>query len=61
MPWTFYALWAVAIYCLAQAYRDFRRKDYGWGIIGVAAAVVILLLPISSHAVRIDLPQAPAP
>jgi len=53
--WSF-ALVGVLIYCAAQAIRDFRRKRYIWAAAGAFAAATILCVPITTHAVKIDLP-----
>lgn len=53
--WSF-ALIAVVIYCAAQAVRDFRSKRYIWAAAGVLAGAAILCVPITTHAVKIDLP-----
>jgi hypothetical protein len=46
-----------ALYCLVQAVRDVRRKQHVAAAIGAALAVAILVSPIRTHAVKIDLPQ----
>jgi len=48
----------VAIYCVVQAVRDFRRGAYVMAAAGAACALLLLLLPIESRAVKIDLPHA---
>ena len=53
--WNFAAL-AAAIYCMAKAVIDLRARRYAWGIVGLASAAVFLLMPIQTHAVKIDLP-----
>jgi hypothetical protein len=47
---------AAAIYCIAKALIDLRARRYAWGIVGLASAAVLLLTPIQTHAVKIDLP-----
>ena len=56
--WNLAALGA-AIYCIAKAVIDLRARKYGWGIVGLLSAVVFLLTPIQTHAVKIDLPAGP--
>ncbi|OAN58404.1 hypothetical protein [Sphingomonas sp. TDK1] len=58
--WTFF-LWnigalAAAIYCIVKAVIDLRARRYGWGVVGLLSAVVFLMTPIQTHAVKIDLP-----
>lgn len=55
--WTITALTA-AIYCLTKAITDLRARKYGWGIIGLLSAVVFLVTPIQTRAVKVDLPVA---
>ncbi|WP_242184974.1 hypothetical protein [Sphingomonas sp. CARO-RG-8B-R24-01] len=60
--WTF-VVWniaalAAAIYCLVKAVMDLRARRYGWGIVGLVSAVVFLVTPIQTRAVKIDLPVA---
>lgn len=55
--WSFAAL-AAAIYCIAKAVIDLRARKYGLGIFGLLSAAVLLLAPIQTHAVKVDLPAA---
>ena len=56
--WSF-AMLGVAIYCICQAVRDFRRGERGMGLLGaVCAGVILFFAPIQTHAVMIDLPIA---
>lgn len=55
--WNF-AAFAAAIYCIAKAVVDLRARRYGWGIVGLLSAVVFLVTPMQTHAVKIDLPAA---
>jgi len=60
--WTF-LLWNIAalaagIYCVAKAVIDLRGRRYAWGIIGLLSALVFLVTPIQTHAVKVDLPVA---
>lgn len=54
---------AAALYAVVQAVRDFQRKDLLFGIVGAVVSVAllwvagtILLTPVETHAVKIDLP-----
>ncbi len=53
--WTAVAL-IVALYCIVRATIDVRRKQYLWAVAGYTCAAFILLTPIQTHAVKIDLP-----
>jgi putative effector of murein hydrolase len=55
---------AAALYAAAQSVRDFQRQNLLWGTAGgaVSAALfwvagTILLTPVETHAVKIDLPR----
>lgn len=50
------ALLAIAIYCVAQAIRDFRARHYVWAAAAALSALVIFCTPIKTRAVKIDLP-----
>jgi hypothetical protein len=45
----------VGVLCLAQAIRDFRRKGYVWAALDIAAVLALVLMPIPTHAVVVDL------
>ena len=53
------ALLLVAVYCLVQAIRDIRSKHYAMAALGFLCAALLLLMPIRSEAVKLDLPQQP--
>lgn len=46
-----------ALYCAIRAAFDFRHKRYLLGAVGVALTLGLLMVPIATHAVRVDLPQ----
>ncbi len=52
------AMLAVAVYCICQAVRDFRRGERAMGLFGAVCAGFILFMPVQTHAARIDLPIA---
>jgi hypothetical protein len=43
------ALGAAGLYCLVRALFDIRDKRYLWAALGLAAAVVIILMPVGKH------------
>ena len=47
---------SAAIYCAAQGFRDFRRKQYVAAAIGAALTVAILAIPFPNQTVTVDLP-----
>ena len=55
-----FALLAILIYCVIQIVRDLRRRNYGMAALGLACIAALSLAPIQTHAVKIDLPMAPA-
>ena len=46
----------VAVYCVVQIVRDYRRRDYVMAVAGLACVLLLLLTPIHTHAVKLDLP-----
>ena len=57
--WTLwiFAFLGAAIYCVVKAVIDLRAKRYVWGVIGLLCAGIILLAPIQTHAVKVDMPS----
>lgn len=60
--WTF-TLWSIAVivailYCSAKASIDLRARRYAWGIVGLFSAAVLLLVPMPTRAIKVDLPIA---
>jgi hypothetical protein len=57
------ATWAIlgiaALYCLVRGLADFQQRRFAWGIAGLLCASTLLLTPIPSQAVKVDVPQAP--
>jgi hypothetical protein len=49
------AMLAVAAYCFARGIADLRQRRFVWGALGVLAGVIIVTMPIQSHAVKFDL------
>jgi hypothetical protein len=58
MLWWLFASGAAAIYCIARAIFDLRQKRYVWAAFGLISAGVLLLTPVKTHAVKVDLPVA---
>lgn len=59
-PWPFILL-AVAAFCIARAVADLRARRLAWAPAGLVAALLLLLTPIQTHAVKLDLPAEMAP
>jgi hypothetical protein len=57
--WSLAAIVASA-YCIGHAFIDFKRRRFVWAMVGLVSAMVFLLTPIQTHAVKVDLPIAPA-
>ena len=55
LAWTIVAI-AAAAYCIARGVVDLRQRRYAWGAIGIFAGAAILLTPVQTHAVKMDLP-----
>lgn len=55
---TMFAIWGMAlagVFCLVRSILDFREKRYVLATLGLIAGSIILLSPIPSHAVKIDI------
>ncbi len=52
------ALLAVTMYCVVQSIRDFRARRYLWGSAAAISAALLVLMPVQSHVVTVDLPLA---
>jgi hypothetical protein len=55
-----YALIGAAIFCIARAIWDLKQRRYGWALAGFASGAALILAPIPSHAVKIELPLSSA-
>jgi hypothetical protein len=58
-------LWMVAAslaggYCLLRAVQDIRERRIAWAAAGLLSAALILLTPIQSRAIKLDLLPASA-
>ena len=47
---------AASLYCIVRAIVDFRQRKYAWAVLGFASAVIFLLAPVQTHAIKVDLP-----
>ncbi len=45
-----------AAYCVVRAVVDLREKRYIWGGVGVASALALVLIPIPTHAIKVEIP-----
>ncbi len=57
---TMFAMWGMAlagVFCLVRSILDFREKRYVLGVLGLVSGGIILLTPIPTHAIKIDLPR----
>lgn len=57
--WSLAAIGA-CIYCIARSVIDFRQRNYIWGTLGLMSGLLLLLVPMPTHAVKVELPQAAA-
>ena len=58
MTLSFAALILVALFCLAVGIREVRRKDYIWAVTAFVVAGLVIIIPIPSHALKVELPIA---
>ncbi len=47
---------AVGLFCIVRGIVDVRDRRYLWGGLGIFAGLILLLTPIRTHAVKLDLP-----
>lgn len=52
--WTIVGLLASG-YCIARGLQDLRQKKYAWAAVGFICAGALLLTPIQTRAVKVDL------
>ena len=48
------------LYCIGRAVVDFGQRRYRWAAAGIACAILLLTIPIETHAVKYDLPRPDA-
>ena len=46
------------LFCIGRAVVDFGQRRYLWAAAGILCAALLLTIPIETHAVKFDLPQA---
>jgi hypothetical protein len=51
---------AIGFFCVLRGILDVRERRYVWGAFGIVAGLVLLLTPISTQAVKFDLPPPAA-
>lgn len=54
------ALGAALLFCVARAAFDLRARRWGWAAAGIGCAIILRIVPVQTHAVKIDLPAAGA-
>ena len=47
---------ATGIFCVVRGIFDLRAKRYVWGAAGLVLGFGLMLMPVPTHAVKIDLP-----
>ena len=50
-------LFVAVLYCVIRGTHDLIEKRYRWGVAGIAAAVLLMMAPNQTRAVKIDLPS----
>lgn len=55
MGWTV-AVFAVAAYCIVRGIIDLRERRYAWAAISILCGALLLLTPINSRAIKLDIP-----
>jgi hypothetical protein len=60
MSFSVIVLAVTTLFCLLRAIVDFSRRRYGWALAGLVCAVLLISVPLETHAVKFDLyPAAP--
>jgi hypothetical protein len=55
--WQFIGLVAVVgAFCVVRGIVDLRARRYVWGGLGVVIGLTVLLMPVQTNAVKVDLP-----
>jgi hypothetical protein len=49
-------LFAAGLFCLVRGVVDLAQRRYAWGVAGLLAGCAILLTPLQSRAIKVDLP-----
>lgn len=57
MEFSIIALAAAIIWLVTLGIRDLRRGAFAWGVASLVVAAGLILLPVPSHTVTIDLPR----
>ena len=52
---TLVATGVAVLYCLGRAVVDFRQRRFGWAAAGLICAILLLSIPIETHAVKYDI------
>jgi len=55
----FWIAGASGLFCLARGIADLRARRFVWGGLGVLAGLGLMLTPVESHAIKLDV-VAPA-
>jgi len=55
---TIWLLLLPAAFCIARGIADLRARRFVWATLGLAAGALLILTPIPTHAVKLDLPPA---
>ncbi|HWK35607.1 MAG TPA: hypothetical protein VNR91_05030 [Sphingomonas sp.] len=58
IPFSLWALLFTGIFCLARSAADLRARRFLWGGLGLLAGAATLIVPIPTHAVKVDIPLA---
>ncbi|WP_155006501.1 hypothetical protein [Sphingomonas hengshuiensis] len=54
---SFWVMLAGMLYCGIASWREFRRGSRWFALAGAAVTLAMLMVPIETHAVKIDLPM----
>ncbi|MBA4091762.1 MAG: hypothetical protein C0494_14395 [Sphingobium sp.] len=58
VQWLMATFQLVALFCLIRSIDDFRKKRCVWAGLGLLATAFLLLTPMQTHTVKIDLARS---
>jgi Flp pilus assembly protein protease CpaA len=56
--WSILLMVATALFCIVRGVADIRQRRYPWGIVGLLLGIAMIVAPLSTISVKIDLPPA---
>ena len=54
-PW-YIAAAATALFCTIRAVVDLRQRRYAWGAVGLLLGLAVVLTPLPTQSIRVEIP-----